>query len=77
VAEGEHNNELTFKAAIDSNGFERDWDDEYDNNTVSQYRLKVPGGKTYTLTGQIDDLDVTSNVGGAVEFSAKVIGKAG
>lgn len=76
VADGEHANELTFKAVLDENGFERDYDSDFEKGTVAQYRLKVPG-KTYALTGKIDDLEVMSNVGGAIEFSAKVIGKNG
>lgn len=76
VADGEHSNELTFKAVLDQEGFERDYDDDFEKGSIAQYRLKVPG-KTYALTGKIDDLEVTSNVGGAIEFSAKVIGKNG
>jgi hypothetical protein len=76
VADGEHANEISFKAVLDEEGFERDYDSDFEKGTVSQYRLKVPG-KTYALTGKIDDLEITSNVGGAIEFSAKVIGKNG
>lgn len=77
VADGETANEISFKAVIDENGFERDYDDDFEKGTVAQYRVKVPGGKVFTLTGKIDDLEVTSNIGGAIEFSAKVIGKSG
>jgi hypothetical protein len=41
-----------------------------------QFRLKLPGS-TYALSGKIDDLEITSNQGGAIEFSCKVIGKNG
>ena len=77
VADGETANELTFKGVLDENGFERDYDDDFEKGTVAQYRVKVPGGKTFSITGKIDDLEVTNNVGGAIEFSAKVIGKTG
>lgn len=76
VVDGEHSNELTFKAVIPEDGFERDYDDDFEKGKVAQYRLKIPG-KTYALTGKIDDLEVMSNIGGAIEFSAKVIGKSG
>ena len=76
VTRGESANEMTFKAVIDANGFERDWKEEFDKDKVSQYRLKLPG-LVISLTGQIDDLEYTSNMSGAIEFSAKVIGKSG
>jgi len=76
VSDGEHSNELTFKAVIDENGFERDWDSDFQKGTVVQFRLKLPGS-TYALSGKIDDLEITSNQGGAIEFSCKVIGKNG
>ncbi len=76
VADGEHANEITFKSVLSEEGFERDYNSDYEKGTVSQYRLKVPGA-TFAITGKLDDLEVTSNVGGAIEFSAKVIGKKG
>jgi len=74
VTRGESANEMTFKAVIDANGFERDWKEEYDKDKVSQYRLKLPG-LVVAITGEIDDLEYTTNMSGAIEFSAKIIGK--
>jgi len=73
ITNGEHANEITFKSVISEDGFERDYQKDFDNDTVAQYRLKVPG-KTYALTGMIDDLEINSTKDGAIEFSCKVIG---
>jgi hypothetical protein len=73
VTNGEHANEISFKCVLSEDGFERDYQSDFDNDTFAQYRLKVPG-TTYSLTGLIDDLEVTSTKDGAIEFSCKVIG---
>lgn len=73
VTNGEETNELTFKCVLSQDGFERDFEADYQKDKFAQYRLKVPG-KTYTINGMIDDLEITSTKDGAIEFSAKVIG---
>ena len=72
--DGEANNEITFKSALSEDGFERDFWGKWQKGEVVQLRLKVPG-KTFVQTGVFDDLEITSNVGGHIEFSAKHIGK--
>jgi len=73
ITNGEHVNEISFKSVLSEDGFERDYQADYDNDKIAQYRFKIPG-KTYAITGMIDDLEITSTKDGAIEFSCKVIG---
>lgn len=73
TSRGPKTGSITFKSKISETGFERDYDGPYERHENVQVRVKIPG-KTYVCVGQLDDLNVTSNVDGAIDFSCKIVG---
>lgn len=73
VTNGEHVSEITFKSVLSSDGFGATTSRISTRTSSRSTGSKVPG-KTYTINGMIDDLEVTSTKDGAIEFSCKVIG---
>lgn len=72
--DGEANDEVSFKMAIDEDGFERNFLKKWQKGEFVQLRVKVPG-ETITLNGVFDEPTITSNVGGHIEFEIKCMGK--
>lgn len=72
--DGEASDEVSFKSAIDEDGFERDYLGKWKQGEFVQLRVKVPG-ETIVINGVFDEPSITSNVGGHIEFEIKCMGK--
>jgi len=71
---GKRKSEITFKAAIPAEGFERDYHGKAVKREKFQLRLKLPG-KTITQVGRLSIVESHTSVDGFIEFTATHIGK--
>lgn len=64
----------TFKSAISSNGFERDFWGPYQKRQTVNLRFKMPG-KVIVIVGRYTEPQITSNIDNFIDFSVAVIGR--
>lgn len=74
VFRGPIDTELSFDAANDENGFERDYWDQLKKGTIKQFRIKIPG-ETINVTGMVSERTVETSTDDVIKYSITVVGK--
>jgi hypothetical protein len=72
--DGEPADEITFKSAVSEDGLERDYWSKWKKGDFVQLRVKA-ADETIVMNGVFDDISLSSNVGGHMEFEIKCMGK--
>ena len=74
IFRGPIDTELSFDAASDEDGFERDYFDDIRKGTIKQYRIKVPG-ETINVTGMVSERTVETSTDDVIKYSITIMGK--
>lgn len=75
VTLGTEESTVGFDFAIDEDGAERDYWKDVQRGTIRQLRAKIPGGKTLTVNGAYQGVDLDAPLDDATKGSASFIGK--
>lgn len=74
-SQGTEESTVSFNAALDEDGAERDWWRAVQKKQIKQLRAKLPGGRTLIFNGKVKSCNVTGPLDGAVMLAVEFIGK--
>lgn len=73
---GTNESELTFKMLVSETGPERDFVTSLKNGVAEDFRLLLPGGETWRITGPVSKYDIDVPLDDAVSVDLSVVCKS-